>query len=164
MRRFTVVLTIAAAAVVLAACGSDSKTESTSATSAPAATSGGSNATTATTAAKSSGNASFADVCKGRAAAAAGAAASQAGQTFDYNTFATDLQFALDHAPSEIKADMTTLATPLVQYFKLIASANGNFAIVAQNPQFATLAQRLSAQDFKDAAQRVQAWFASHCS
>ena len=160
MRRLVGVLLVAV--VVFAACGSDSKTAKTDVKNEPSAPAVTTGATTATTAAK--GNASFADVCSGRAAAAAGAAAGQSPQSFDYNKFATDLQFALDHAPSDIKADMTTLATPLVQYFKLIASANGNFAAAAQNPQFATLAQRLSAADIQAAAQRVTSWFASHCS
>ncbi len=162
MRRLAVTLFLASA-VLLGACGSDSgKTIAASVTTAAptGATTANTAGATVTTAKAGSSNASFADVCSGRASAVPPAQ----GQTIDYTKAAKDLQFAVDHAPSDIKADMTILAGALVQYFQILASSNGNFAAAASNPQFLTLAQRFSQADYQAAAQRVQAWFASHCS
>lgn len=152
-----------AGSVVLGACSSGSTKSATGAAS-TTTLSGASGTTrasgaTATTAA-ATGSLSFTDVCTGRAAAKQ----PTPGQTIDYDKAAKDLQFALDHAPSDIKPDLTTLVTPLLQYYKVLATANGSFAQAAQDPQFLTLAQKFSQADYQAAAQRVEAWFASHCS
>ena len=167
MRRFVVPVVLVIAAL-LGACGSSDSNNSIAPPGTTAATSGatgggGATATTvgaATTIKAGSSNASFADVCSGRASAIP----PSQGQSIDYAKAAKDLQFALDHAPSDIKPDLTILAGPLVQYFQILASSNGNFATAASNAQFLTLAQRFSQADYQAAAQRVQAWFASHCS
>ena len=154
MRRVAVSLVLLSAAL-LGACGGSSSDDS----GASSATSSGASGA-ATTVKGGSSNAAFADVCSGRASATPPAA----GQSADFAKAAKDLQFALDHAPSDIKPDMAILAPPLVQYFQILASSNGNFAAAAANPQFLTLAQRFGQADYQAAAQRVQAWFASHCS
>lgn len=154
VRRCAVTMMLLVGVLVLSACGSDStKTANPSG----ATTAGG--AGTATTAA-AKGNASFADVCTGRAAAKQPAQ----GQTIDFDKAAKDLQFAVDHAPSDIKPDLTVLVTPLLQYYKILATSKGNFAQAAQDPQFLAVAQKFSQADYQGAAQRVEAWFASHCS
>lgn len=161
MRRVFVILVMVSSAL-LGACGGSDKDNSIASsvtTAAGGATTSAGVATTATTAKASSSNASFADVCSGRASAVP----PSQGQSVDYAKAARDLQFALDHAPSDIKPDLTILAGPLVQYFQILASSNGNFATAASNPQFLTLAQRFSQADYQAAAQRVQAWFAFHC-
>jgi ABC-type Fe3+-hydroxamate transport system substrate-binding protein len=138
---------------VLSACGSDSpKTTSSSGATVPPG------ATATTGAAK--GAVSFTDVCTGRAASKQ----PTQGQTVDYDKAAKDLQFALDHAPSDIKPDLTTLVTPLLQYYKILATSKGNFVQASQDPQFLALAQKFSQPDYQAAAQRVDAWYASHCS
>ena len=154
VRRFVVILACVGTAL-LGACRGSSSDDSDTGSATTAASAG-----SATTVQAGSSNAAFAEVCARRASATPPAQ----GQAANFADAAKDLQYAVDHAPADLKPDMTILAGPLVQYFQILASANGNFTAAASNPQFVALAHRFSQTDFQAAAQRVQAWFASHCS
>ena len=155
MRRVAVGLAVVGL-IGLSACGSSGSTKT--ATGSSSATTVTSAVTATTVAAK--GATTFADVCSARAAAQPPAQ----GQTIDFDKAAKDLQSAVDHAPADIKPDLATLLTPLLQYYKILSTAKGSFAQAAQDPQFLALTQKFSQADYQAAALRVQAWFAAHCS
>jgi hypothetical protein len=106
-------------------------------------------------------------VCGGKEAVAfaatTAAAMSQTNGGKDFQGMADALRKAGDAAPSEIKADFTLIVTTEASYLELVASANGNYMQLAQNPKFQELAQKMSAEDFKTAAEHVDSYFAKHC-
>ncbi|HVT78985.1 MAG TPA: hypothetical protein VHD87_18230 [Acidimicrobiales bacterium] len=95
------------------------------------------------------------------AATAATAAANSAGT--DFKSMSQVLKTDAAAAPSEIKADFQLVADTEGAYLDLFASANGNYMTVAQNPQFQSLAQKMSSADFKAAVQHIDSYFQQHC-
>jgi hypothetical protein len=156
MRKLALVF-LASVALLGAACGgggSDKKDNASADVNANA----GINSAAATAAASK--------VCNGReavafAATAAAAASNSAGK--DLKSYSQSLKDAAAAAPSEIKADFTLIANTYGAYIDLIASANGNYMALAQNPDFQAKIQKLSEADVKSASEHVSSYFAEHC-
>lgn len=111
-------------------------------------------------------SAAAAKVCSGReavafAGTAAAAASNSAGK--DLKSYSQALKDAAAAAPSEIRADFTLLASTYGAYIDLIASANGNYMALAQNPDFQAKIQKLSEADVKSASEHINTYFTEHC-
>jgi hypothetical protein len=108
--------------------------------------------------------AAAAKVCNSREAITfAGAAAGAQSAGKDLKSYSEALKDAATVAPSEIKADFTLIANTYGGYIDLVASANGDYMALSQNPEFQEKVQKLSAPDVKTAAEHVTAYFAEHC-
>jgi hypothetical protein len=95
------------------------------------------------------------------AATAASNAANSAGNNF--KSMADTLRADAAAAPSEIKADFTLIANTEGAYLDVMASHNGDYMAVAQDPNAMAKLQALGNQDFKTAVDHIDAYFAQHC-
>ena len=146
---------IGLAVMLLGACGGgdDDKTENASAQS-------------DTTEAPSSGGGDSAKFCDARA----GFEAMNQQSTPDANALknaAENIDKAADVAPSEIKADVRTVADASKPFFELLASVDYDFTKLMSDQskaqEFQAIGQKMSEKKVEDAAERVKAWVEAHC-
>src|SRR5262249_6869234 len=98
----------------------------------------------------------FADVCSGRAFAR------QPGdQSRDWLAAQNQLQFAVDHAPPDIKVDINVVAAPLIAYFRLLVTSGGDFVKASRDPQYRSIFDRFTQDDYQQASKRLDAWFSA---
>jgi hypothetical protein len=133
--------------LVASACGDSNKASNAS------------NTTAAGSATTTSGNDAFPEACLAKDAAGA---ANQAGGAIDYAGVEAKLRAAVDKSPAEIRVDMRVMVDPMIHYFEIIRSVNGDYSkLQAADAQAA--AQALGTPAFKAAQTRVQKWWAAHC-
>jgi hypothetical protein len=149
MRKLLGVVLVAAA--FFTACGGGNDNKSASDTTAAGAVT--------TAAAGASGGASFTDFCGARGGITAPNPA-QASNDLKTNMdqAAAQLEKAKQYAPSEIKADVSTVAAAYKKFYDAMKSANYDFSKV--NP--AEL-QSINTPEVQAAGQRITAWADAHC-
>ena len=110
---------------------------------------------------------SFADVCGSKAAVAVGSAFASAiaggDGSVNYKDEADALEKAADAAPQEIREDFQLIAAKLKPFLQAFADANGDYMKLAQSESFKNASTELSSEEYKAAADRVDAWFTEHC-
>ena len=149
MRKLLGVVLVAAA--LFTACGGGNDNKSASDTSAGSVT----------TAAASSGGgaANFSDFCGARGGITApNPAQSSNDLKTNMDQAAAQLEKAKQYAPSEIKADVSTVAAAYNKFYDAMKKANYDFSKV--NP--AEL-QSINTPEVQAAGQRITAWADAHC-
>jgi hypothetical protein len=77
-----------------------------------------------------------------------------------YENLGDTLDKAVDQAPSEIKADMRTVADTFKPFLEELKKVNYDFTkLNVQSPTF----QKLSSQEFQDASTRISEYYAKTC-
>lgn len=158
-------LALAAAGVLLAACGSSSKSASSGTTtsstspSAAASTSSGSSGSVST----NLGSGSFCDKAKQASVNLTGAAAGLATDTpaklkqFEENVL-TELKALRDQAPAEIKGAVSTIVDAETTLFNDLQAANFDFTKVGADIQ-----TQFSTPQFTEATKQLDSYLQSKC-
>lgn len=95
-------------------------------------------------------------------AAFAGAGAGSGSGAPDAQEVKDGFDRAVKAAPAEIRDDFAVLRDALVPYLTFLTSGK-DAATLAQDPQFAALAQKFSAPEVAAASKAIESYFASAC-
>ena len=115
--------------------------------------------------AASSGDVS--NFCGARAAFSAGGNTGAAPDVNALKTAADNIDKAVSYAPSEIKSDVRVVVDASKPFLELMASVNYDFTKLmsdqAKAQELQTLGAKFNEEKVKAAAERVNAWVATHC-